>query len=48
MSAYLDFSRPDVGTGIDNLRFASVPEPGTYALFGLGLLGLAYARRHVR
>lgn len=44
LSAYPGGSRPDPG----NPRFASVPEPGTYALFGLGLLGLAYARRHVR
>ena len=26
-------------------RFSRVPEPGSFALFGLGLLGLAFARR---
>lgn len=48
LSAYPGGSRPDPGIDTGNPRFASVPEPGTYALFGLGLLGLAYARRHVR
>ncbi|MDP8262421.1 MAG: PEP-CTERM sorting domain-containing protein [Candidatus Ancaeobacter aquaticus] len=28
-----------------NLTFAAVPEPSTYALFGLGLFGLIYFRR---
>ena len=30
---------------IDNLMAFSVPEPGTLALFGLGLAGLGLARR---
>jgi len=32
------------GWGIDNVSLAKVPEPGTLALMGLGLLGLAIAR----
>jgi hypothetical protein len=36
----------DVGTGIDNITFETVPEPGTLGLIGAGLLGLvARARR---
>ncbi len=30
---------------IDNVQIGSVPEPGTLALIGLGLSGLAAARR---
>ena len=32
------------GYGIDNVTVGTVPEPGTLALFGLGLLGLGMAR----
>lgn len=39
------FSRGDVGTGIDNIAFTTVPEPGTLALLALGLFGLTAARR---
>jgi hypothetical protein len=35
------------GTSLDNLRFNSVPEPGTLALLGLGLVGVVAARRKV-
>ncbi|MDX1800456.1 MAG: PEP-CTERM sorting domain-containing protein [Marinobacter sp.] len=34
-----------VGLGFDNFNTASVPEPGTLALMGLGLLGTVVARR---
>ncbi|MEY4765958.1 MAG: motif [Pseudomonadota bacterium] len=30
-----------------NLKVTAVPEPGTWALMGLGLVGLAFARRRV-
>lgn len=33
------------GWGIDNVTIASVPEPGTLALLGLGLAGVGIARR---
>jgi hypothetical protein len=33
------------GYGIDRVTVAKVPEPGTLALFGLGLVGLGLARR---
>jgi len=39
---------PDDGIDFDRLRFgasSSVPEPGTFALLGLGLLGLGFTRR---
>ncbi|MBC8240640.1 MAG: PEP-CTERM sorting domain-containing protein, partial [Alphaproteobacteria bacterium] len=43
------FSYSGAGTGdrigIDNILFAQVPEQATLTLFGLGLLGLGFARR---
>lgn len=36
------------GIGFDNITLAKVPEPGTLALFGLGLCGLLVARRRSR
>ena len=45
----LTFGIPGVGEIIDNITFgnaiAQLPEPGTLALFGLGLLGLGVAVR---
>lgn len=47
-SAILDTEHPKTGFSGDRRYFSSVPEPGSYALFGLGLLGLAWARRHLQ
>ncbi len=44
-SASLVFSHPDVGMGIDDIAFTTVPEPGTAALFLLGLAGVGLRRR---
>jgi hypothetical protein len=36
----------DTGTGIDNITWTTIPEPGTVVLFGTGLLALAaFARK---
>jgi hypothetical protein len=35
----------DVGTGIDNIEFSTVPEPGTLLLLGSGIAGLRTLRR---
>jgi len=38
----------DVGTGVDNIAWTAIPEPGTVALFGTGLLALAAIARRRR
>jgi len=49
LSARVRFAEWDTGTGIDNLSWTTVPEPGTVAMFGTGLLALgALARRRFR
>jgi hypothetical protein len=45
MAAHLSFSEGDVGTGIDNITFETVPEPATASLLGLALCGLLGVRR---
>ncbi|MBK17493.1 MAG: hypothetical protein CMM52_01460 [Rhodospirillaceae bacterium] len=46
------YGRDDDSVGIDEIRFgelaSTIPEPGTIAIFGLSLLGLAGIRRHRR
>lgn len=43
--AYFKFRDSGGAVGISTLNFSSVPEPGTFALIGLGLVGLAASRR---
>ena len=48
LSAHLTFSGTDVGTGIDNIQFTTIPEPASMILFGLGVAGVSLARRRRR
>ena len=36
---------PESGLLIDNVRLTKIPEPGTLALFGIGLIGMGLSRR---
>ncbi|UTA47358.1 PEP-CTERM sorting domain-containing protein [Simiduia sp. 21SJ11W-1] len=50
MGATLSFnnSNGNDGWGIDDVTVGRLPEPGTFLLLGLGLLGLGAARRRVK
>lgn len=39
-SAILEFPAPDIGVGVDNIEFTTVPEPSS--LLGWGLIGMVY------
>ena len=43
-----DFSLDGVVSGIPGTGGTTMPEPGTLALFGLGLLGLGWMRRRIQ
>lgn len=49
-ASVMNADHSDVGTGIDNIEFDSVPEPSTLAIWGaaLGLAGLQRRRRNRR
>jgi len=44
-AASVTFSKGDVGTGIDNVKFATVPAPGAFVLAGLGSGLVGWMRR---
>ena len=44
-SASVAFGHTDVGTGIDNIKFTTVPEPTSLSLLLFGLAGLYCLKR---
>ena len=44
----LDGGRDTTGNLLDAVSVTTVPEPGTLAMFGLGLAGLAFQRRKTK
>jgi hypothetical protein len=47
-SLFFDKDTNKDGYGIDNVTIGNVPEPGSLALLGLGLVGLGFAPRQVK